>query len=164
MQLLDDRVARVEQFQYVLRVIRRDHVVPGLALPSIKWQNTREYLQHRRLACTVRPDQRRTITARKRQVNTFVDHVVPVRLADVRERYGLRTSARWFRERVADLLGGARQLDDLDLFKLLQSALHLTRLGCLVTKTLHKAHLLLHLTLLPCRGRTFDLKNALTRN
>ena len=145
----------------MLRVVRRRHVVAGPSLALIKWQYAGEHLQHGGLAGPVRSHQSNTVAARKRQVHTSVHRVIAVELAHVGQPYHFSAAARRFGERVVDFPGRPWQLNNLHFFELLQTALHLAGLGCLGAETLHKAHLLLHLAILPGGGSLFHLKGAL---
>ena len=62
-QLLDEGIARVEEFEHVLCVIGRYHVVAGLSLPVVHWNDACEQLQHCGLAGAVRSDQRNPVAA-----------------------------------------------------------------------------------------------------
>ena len=85
-QLLEDRVGRVERLDLVLREVRHPHVAsPSSRRPALERQHAGEDLEQRRLAGAVRTDERHLLAALEHEVEVAaVDDVVAVALLDVR--------------------------------------------------------------------------------
>src|SRR5688500_16776370 len=99
LELANDRVLRIQRFDLVLREIPDRGFMAHLPLAGIRLERSREELQQRRLAGTVRSDESDLVRPLENQVEMLVDGSVAIGEADVLELQHDSACLRWRGER-----------------------------------------------------------------
>ena len=147
-ELLEDRVARMQLLQLVLREIAHGHMRPVFQRARIGGRHAGNHLQQRGLAGAVRTDECDFLAAVHREIQMLVYNVVAVRLRDVLELHNEIARARRLTEVEMDGPAALGNLDALDLLQLAHAVLHLLCLRGLVAETLDEGLHMLDLRVL----------------
>ena len=115
LQLLDDGVGGVEQFQNVLGVVGGNHIVAQPPFAGVKGEDAGQQLEQGGLAGAVGADQGHPVAALQGQVQALIDYLIAVPLADVGQGDDFGAAAGRRGKGVVDFPGSAGQLDRLNL-------------------------------------------------